>query len=478
MLINECLIRNKNLKKKAVICGNDSITYDELHNRSIVIANELSTYTGDKVAMLLSNSIEYFVAFFGILYSGKTVVPIPASSKSIQINSIIKDCGIELLITHRNQAYCLPDVEVSSIIYVEDFANKNDICSYADLKSIDDDSRVAVILSTSSTSSNPKRVILTHKNIMSLISILTPIVSYNETSVSLIALPLTSVIMNSHFIHLIYLGATFVIMKEFFSTNGFFDLVEKERVTCFTCAPPMALLLARSNSAVSYDISSLRSVVIGGASISDKVLEDISNKYPDIYFSVGYGLTEACATIAFNTFSKESPHRNSVGKPIPGLIVRIESESREPLEPGNIGEIVVSGETIMSGYMNNPAETSRTIVNGFLRTGDMGMLDDEGYLYVVGRKKSMINSGGLSIFPEEIEDILLSCPAVADAVVYGYPDDFLEEVVAADIVLHEHSTKQDVLEFCNAKLPKQKVPRILNIVDNIDKTDTMKSKRR
>lgn len=470
MHIRDYLFSHRNSDRIAVICGDKQVSYRELHNSSMSLSKELNKFENSRIGIYIGNQIEYLVSYFAVLYSGKTIVPMSVTNKAKKAIGEFSSVGVSVILTtHEFLDVFNQEGSGFKAIAVDYIAPSVEYSEYM-IEPVND---IAMLVSTSATTSSPKRVILTDYNITSLVETLIPIVSYSEQSISLVVLPMTSIFMNCHILQMIKLGAKLVIMRGFFTVEAMLKLVNKERVTCFTCSPTTIAIMARSNLEKKYDTSSLNSIVIGGAHMSAQILEKVAVKYPEVCFGVGYGLTETSAAVACNTFSGTSIHRESVGKPLPGIKVSIIKDGAE-VGPDEIGEIVIESDTVMQGYLNNEEATRLVVSNGKLFTGDLGKLDQDGYLYVVGRKKSMINTGGLSVFPEEIEEILITHPSILDAKVFGEDDPLLEERIVAQVVVKDTISEKMIKEYCKSHVSLCKVPKRIYFVDKIQKTATGK----
>lgn len=208
-------------------------------------------------------------------------------------------------------------------------------------------------------------------------------------------------------------------------------------------------------------------------------LRELITSFPEIGFVQTYGQTEASPRITCLLPEDSLRKIGSVGKPIPGVQVAIVDDTGTPVEPGQPGEIIVHGKNVMKGYYKKPENTEKAIQNGWLHTGDIGRYDDEGYIYLVGRKKNIIISGGINIYPEEVEEMLLSHPAVKEACVTGVNHEWLGEVPIAKVVLHEGESisVNALINYCCENLSGYKVPERISIVDSLPKTYTGKMKR-
>lgn len=254
-----------------------------------------------------------------------------------------------------------------------------------------------------------------------------------------------------------------------FSASRFFDHVEKVRPTYFSAVPAIYAMLAALPDTVRPDTSSLRFVVCGAAPVSKELLQRCHDRFGFVMVE-GYGLTEATCASACNPVDGVRK-LGTVGPALPGQRIAIMSPDGALLAPGETGEVVIAGPTVMRGYLDRPDATAETVRDGWLHTGDIGILDEDGYLRIVDRVKDMIIRGGENIYPKEIETVLTSIDDVLEAAVVGRPDPVLGEVPVAYVVLYPDAatTAEDLLEHCRRHLMRAKVPERIDILEALPK---------
>lgn len=487
MRIDDLLYRQKKNDKIALIQGSQNITYQEWFMESERIKIEILDVidvSSKNVVLFFENSINYAIAYMGILLGHKTVVPVDSHIKAQEMVSTIRYCEADLIITDsaHYEMVCrlLEQYEFRIKILIVDTGNaiilnasKHMIQKEA-IECLDD---VAIMLHTSGTLSNPKRVMLTHENLISNVVSNIKCMNYSKEDISLIALPMCFGYCNTaQFLTHVYLGASMVIMETIFFPKSFFQLVEKYRVTNFTGVPSMLLMLLGYQYFKQYDISSLRYICFGGGSMPVDSLKSLIIRHATVGFVHTYGQTE-CSPRITALMPKDSLKKlGSVGIEIPDVQVKVVDELGESVAEYETGEIIVRGKNIMKGYYKRSDATHETIRNGWLYTGDLGYRDHEGYLYIKGRKKNVIISGGINIYPEEIEQIINDYEKVEDVRVYGEPDHMLGEVPVAQIVAHD--IDMDSLKvYCKENLTKYKIPVRFYVVDALEKTYNGKLKR-
>jgi long-chain acyl-CoA synthetase len=490
--VAELLIRQKNNANLAIKKGKEVISYQSLHLAALKISKVISTFLANNslcATIFLQNSINYAKAYFAILYANKIVVPVDPRAKSTEILSVLTYCESDLIITDsQNLPYIkeslseyaykvfvfnIDTFEIYFDNYKEKVIKKSDVLSQ-DLS--DDD--VAIMLHTSGTTSNPKRVMLTHSNLINNIE--SNIFSLNLTKNDrvLISLPMYFGYCNTaQFLTHIYLGASIIILDTMFLPKQFFQTIEHEKITNFTGVPSMLLMLLEYRYAEKYDYSSLRYICFGGGKMPENKLEMLIEKYHSIGFVQTYGQTECSPRVTALMPKYALSKLGSVGTPIPGVKVIVINKTMQKCKANVIGEIVVSGKNVMKGYFKQPEITKKTIINGWVHTGDLGYIDEGGFLYLTGRKKNVIISGGVNIYPEEIEQILLEHEAVSEVCVVAEEHERLGEVPVAKVILKSKVTAEELSAHCRDRLSYYKVPVKYLFVSDLPKTYNGKIRR-
>jgi len=441
--------------------------------------------------IFLPNGIQYVQAYFLITSLDRVIVPIPILAKSREIISTINYCEIHVIFTNSVHEPFLMEAlgvyEEKVFVYnLDDNSIKNNGGATSTIEidqgnGTEDDT--AIILHTSGTTSNPKRVMLSHKNLISNIESNIRSLKLNKDDKTLIILPMFFGYCNTaQFLTHLYLGASIVIMERIFLANKFFELVEKEKITNCTCVPSMLMMLLNFKNNHNYNTKSLRYICFGGGYMPVPKLKKIIKLFPHTGIVQTYGQTEASPRITALLPDDALIKIGSVGKPIPGVNVRIVDDKGLDVEDYKVGEIIAKGDNIMKGYYNRSEITKQTVRNGWLYTGDLAYYDNEKYIYLVGRKKNIIISGGINIYPEEIEEVLLTHPEVKEAYVYSVKDAVLGELPVAKVVLHDAAAKDSIsakalISYCIKNLANYKVPGEIFIVSQIRKTRTGKIKR-
>ncbi|NPA12962.1 MAG: fatty acid--CoA ligase [Aquificae bacterium] len=449
---------------------------------------------GDKVSLLMKNSKEFIIAFFAIGKLGAVPVPINTFLKKHEIEYILDHSDTKVLITQPHFEKELTEVfdktKVEKVIWQGEY-NKLDeknlpfeegltIEDYEHIKpqaNLDD---VAVIIYTSGTTGRPKGVMLTYKNLFSNLINIEKILPLSHKDRFITYLPMFHTFTLTATILLpLYLGASTVIIKSIRPFSNIFKQVLLKRVSIFMGVPEVYNALSKARLPWYFMwFNRLRAFISGAAPLSEATIKRMNQKFPKVPLLEGYGLTEASPVVSVNRLEKQKIL--SVGPPLPDYQVKIVDDDLVELPVGEIGEIIVKGDNVMKGYYKNPEATEETIINGWLLTGDMGYVDEEGYIYIVDRKKDLIISKGINIYPREIEEVLTSHPEIEEAAVVGKKDEHHGEIPVAFVKLVEGSnlTEKEIRQFIKDKLANYKIPKKFYIVEDLPRNATGKVLKR
>lgn len=492
IFLQDLLERFKENHKVAIKFADNEITYQEWYKRSKILSRKLKAITTKNscnIGIFLPNSIDYAVAYFSVLFSDKIIVPINIQSKENEIISTLTYCEIDVIITSLRYSEfvkkSLLEFEYREILLFCDnqstvIINDKKPCikKTSSIKKYLNKDDVAIMLHTSGTTNNPKRVMLSHDNLINNIESNIQSLKLTAKDKTLITLPMSFGYCNSaQFLTYLYLGAPIIILDSIFLPKKFFEIIEAEKITMYTGVPSILLMILDYKYSYLYDFSSLRYICFGGGKMPIDKLESLIKKYPSIGFVQTYGQTECSPRVTALLPEDALKKIGSVGRAIPNVTVRIFDKNQEPVLENQTGEIVVKGKNVMKGYFKHPKVTNNTIRDGWLHTGDMGYLDAEGYLYLNGRIKNIIISGGINIYPEEIEQILLQHESVEDVYVYGQPHKMRGEIPIAKVVLRSEATETQLKKYCSKKLAEYKVPVRFDFVESLSKTYNGKLKR-
>ncbi|NYE58437.1 long-chain-fatty-acid--CoA ligase [Carboxydothermus ferrireducens] len=489
----------------ATVFLGQEMTYKELGEKIKRFTNALSKLgikKGDRVAVMLPNCPEFVISYFAILTLGGIVVQTNPMYVERELEYQLNDSGAETIILldvlyPRANAVkgntALKNLIVVNIPLIGTYPGEfgpgvykfNDLISDSEPNSPEvtvtpDD--VAVLQYTGGTTGISKGAMLTHKNLVANVYQVREFsngIFFDGQERILTALPLFHVYGMTCCMNLATcFGGTMILIPKFDATL-LLQHIQRYRPTSFPGAPTMYVALLNHPDLTKYDLRSINVCVSGSAPLP----VEVQTKFEEVTGAVvveGYGLSEASPVTHCNPI-RGTRKIGSIGVPYSDTIAKIvDIETGEELPPGQIGELVVKGPQVMKGYWNRPEETARALKDGWLYTGDLAKMDEDGFFYIVDRKKDMIIAGGYNIYPREVEEVLYQHPKVKEAIVVGVPDPYRGETVKAFIVVKEGETltEQEVIEFCNAHLARYKVPRLVEFRSELPKTAVGKVLRR
>jgi long-chain acyl-CoA synthetase len=478
-------------EKTFILCDGETVSYAEMNERACRVAANLAARgvaKGDKIVLLMGNCVEFVAVFLGAGRIGAVVVPVNPMLKPAELAHIVNNSDAGTIITIPEFA---PLLEQSAALFprVTRYFVLGDAVSGAAsfselLAPVDNATDIAAtphddaaLIYTSGTTGTPKGVILTHRNYLSNARMLVHVINMVPEDRFLLVLPLFHV--NAQVVSILsplMACADVVIMKKF---NPFAILpsIETHRATIMSAVPTIYNVMCRMMRAEPRDLSSMRLFASGAAPLPEKTYTETQEvlKKPLV---MGYGLSEAtCASAAAD--DQDPIKWNSVGPPLRYTNVRIVDEDGLDVPVGDVGEILIAGPTVMKGYYKDPDATREVLSGGWLKTGDLGRFDEDGYLYIVGRLKDMIIRGGQNIYPAEVENTVSTFPGVEECAVVGVDDDqWGQEVLAAVKLADGHTVDPTTLiDYCRERIAAYKCPRIVRFVAELPKTATGKIKK-
>ncbi|BBG66665.1 O-succinylbenzoic acid--CoA ligase [Hydrogenimonas sp.] len=473
------------------------LSYSRLKKKVDTLARflELSDIKkGDRVAIFMQNSKEFVISLFAITKIGAVAVPVNTFLKSEEVAYILNDCGAKMMMASAEQKDVVePLWESTSIERVvwegeyEALDNKNIgfdeifeiLESHEHMESPDIDD-LAVIIYTSGTTGNPKGAMLSFRNIMHNCKAIGELTDFSRRDRFIVYLPMFHAFtLTVTVIMPIYYGASYVIVRKIMPFSNIIKQILFKRVTMFVGVPDVYNALSRARLPWYFMwFQKIRYFVSGAAPLSEATIERFTSKFKRAKLLEGYGLSECSPVVSVNPPWKQKPL--SVGPAIPGVQIKIVDENMLELPTGEIGEIIVSGDNVMQGYLNRPTATDETIVNGWLLTGDMGYLDEEGFLFIVDRKKDLIISKGINIYPREIEEVINSFDGVGASAVVGMPDEKSGEVPVAFIECAENESvdTRRLRAYLKERLANFKIPKELRVIEELPKNATGKVLKR
>jgi long-chain acyl-CoA synthetase len=482
-------------KDKTFIYWQDQeISYSDLDKYTNKVANflyDLGIRKGDKVSIYLPNMVEYVYLYLGIPKLGAVTGPVNALFKPREVKFVVGHSEAKAIVTIPKLMPLidqikgeLPDLKHIIVIGepIEGTLNYYELFDKASTEDppeveIDEKEDPAAILYTSGTTGFPKGVLQTHFNIRRNAEMIRDFMEAKEHYRFMLILPLFHV--NAQIVTVmgpLTIGAS-CILTPGFSAQTHWDTVAKYKASTFSCVPTVLSILLRMPHE-NLDLSSLEFVVCGAAPLPVEVFKAFEETYKCKVVE-GYGLTEGTCASSVNPLPTETEDRRkigSIGLPLPGNEMKIVDSNGNDLPPNTKGEIVVKGDNVMKEYFKNPEANAETLKDGWLYTGDIGHMDEDGFFYITDRKKDMIIRGGENIYPREIEEVIYSHPAVSMGTVIGVRDKIYGELPKAFIVLKEGEsvTEEEIIAYCKEHLADFKVPKYVEFRDNLPVTPTGK----
>ena len=494
------LRESRNAKPDHPLCHISDLTFsyaqvDEISGRVASALLGSGLRRGDKVAVQLPNLPQFLFTYFAILKAGLVMVPLNPLLKAPEVAYQLQDSESRVLIPSEGvaaEAVAAAREAGNVPTYVVNLPGHDQrpegTRHYDELYFADDTGEIeptdaddtAVIIYTSGTTGKPKGAELTHFQLYMNCTVAGGLFGFRDDDVAVAVLPMFHVFGLSSVLNLVVrFGGTLVLIPRF-EPDAVLDAIARYGCTIFSGVPTMYFALLQADLA-GRDLSSLRVGVSGGAAIPGEVIRAFEEKFPGVVILEGYGLSETASTTTFN-ISAEQRRVLSIGKPIWGVQVQLVNEQEKPLPPGpeNVGEIVIRGHNVMRGYYRNPAATEEAFRGGWFHTGDLAYADEDGYLFIVDRKKDLVIRGGYNVYPREIEEVLFAHPAVAEAAVIGKPDPRLGEEVVAFVVLKPdaEADPDGIIAYCRDRLAAYKYPRDVRIVADLPKGPTGKILKR
>jgi long-chain acyl-CoA synthetase len=487
-------------EKTLVLFRGQGTTYSEFDQRANQVANaliSLGIQPGDRVALFMGNLPLFMEAYYGILKAGASVVPLNVLYKTGEVEYILKDSGARAILTFSSAATPFEKVALAAAAGAPDLRSivvaspvsipgtlswattiGNAATTAPDVAINPDD--VAVISYTSGTTGRPKGAMLTHRNLISNCEqgMMMPTFAVHDDDVIWLALPLFHIYAMNVGMNLSVMNGATIALIERFEPVSSLEAIQKYKCTVLYGAPPMFVVWAQLPNISDFDLHTLRFVSSGAAALPVRVLETFEAA-TGVPITEGYGLSEAAPVVATNA-AAPVVKPGTVGLPIPGVEVKIVDDAGNEVPRGETGELICRGSNVMAGYWHQPEATSETLRGGWLHTGDLAVMDADGYISIVDRKKDMIIVSGYNVYPREVEETLFRHPAVADAAVVQYPDPYQGESVMAFVVCKQgqQATEQELIDFCRDQIAVFKCPRRIVFRDELPKNSTGKVLRR
>ncbi|MFH1985029.1 MAG: long-chain-fatty-acid--CoA ligase [Pseudomonadota bacterium] len=457
----------------------ETVTFTAFARQVNILANALRRQgfkKGDFIHVLVQNSPQTLASYFAIQKIGAVAGPVNGWWKAPEVayllndskgrGLIIEDQYLPILEEIRGQCPHLEKVILVGKGSAPDTIPMQALVAEADETPVVCDAEtddIAYIFYTSGTTGNPKGVLLSHKNVLADVAGVTQALSLKENMTALIFLPLFHVNAMLSCTFALGIGLQIVLRRQF-SASEFWPLVDQHKINFWSAVPAVYQILLTDPTRQKYDLSSLQFGICGAAPLTEETMRNFQDTF-GIPIVEGYGLTEATCVSTLNP--RDGVRKiGSIGLPLPGQAVKMLREDGSACDRGEPGEICIGGDVVMKGYFNRPEDTEETIVDGYLHTGDVGIMDDDGYIFIVDRIKDMIIRGGENIYPKEIDNLLATHPKIQEAATVGIPDKTMGEAVKVYVVaLDDSLTEEEVIDYCKEQLAKFKVPQTVEILD-------------
>ncbi|WP_163139956.1 AMP-binding protein [Bacillus sp. 22-7] len=459
-------------EKDAFMTVSNRLTYGEMNRQCNRLARYLQNEgvrRGDRVAVMSRNTEHFFYAFFACMKIG--AIPMPVNIRLIpkELGAIFQNANATGVLYEDELAETVTSLKENLNFYfsIQGAVEASAHFSDGNLDVPIDSRDVCEILFTSGTTGTPKGVVFSHERILAIASAVSVNFNLSHNDSMLTLMPLShSAPLNTFFMSGLYCGASHVIGD--FTPKGFLNWIQQEKTTFSFAAPVAYLLAAKDPDLASYDLSTMRVFAYGGGPLALASYHHVKKAFRNENFYQVYGLTEAGPNGILLYPEEHLEKAGSIGKnPTVNMEIRIVRPDGTDTAPNEYGEILLTGDSLMLGYDNNPAETNTVLKGGWLYTGDIAYRDEDGYFYIVDRKKDVIISGGVNIYPREIEEVLAKHDAVLESCVVGVPHEEWGETVKAVVVLKGQVSEEELRVFTAEHLAEFKCPRIYSFVDEL-----------
>ncbi|MEV4679949.1 long-chain-fatty-acid--CoA ligase [Streptomyces kurssanovii] len=470
----------------AVRHDDSTLTYAQLDDASARLAallHDRGVRPGDRVAVTMPNVPLFPVVYYGVLRAGGVVVPLNPLLKAREVAFTLRDCEARIALVHPLFADEVAKAAAetgTACLVTEPLAFDDVLRAHEPMPVVDrTDDDPALILYTSGTTGTPKGAELSHRNLATnTATTAETLLQVGPDDVLFGGLPLFHAFGQTCALNTaVAAGATLTLLPRF-EPGRALEIMARDGVTVFLGVPTMYAALLHAELPEGFDAHRLRLAVSGGASLPVEVLHGFERRF-GVTVLEGYGLSETSPVAAFN--HPDRPRKaGSIGRPVRGVEMKLVTEGGGAVPPGEVGEIVIRGENVMTGYRNRPEATAEAIRDGWFHSGDLARVDEDGFYFIVDRKKDLIIRGGYNVYPREVEEVLYEHPAVAEAAVVGVPHPVHGEEIAAVITLRPgaRATAEEVRDHVKDRLAAYKYPRIVTFTAELPKGPTGKILKR
>lgn len=453
----------------AIISDGHQFTYRNFLSRCrrlATVLKDLGAKPGDRIAILAANSNHYIESYVAIPAAGYVLVPLNTRHAEPELQYALEDAGATILLSDRDPG-ALRNIVDSVLMIPDEYDSLLDAAEESELGVGITPDTLAGLFYTGGTTGASKGVMLTHQNLIANSFHCMTMLPPAADNCYLIMAPLFHAAGSNGVLGGIWSGGIQIPLRTFDPAVAL-DLIEEHKVTHTLGVPTMIAAISELQHKEPRDTSSLRMVAHGGSPVATAVIRRASEAFPTAEFMHVYGMTEASPLVTGlrdEQLLLDHDRSRSCGQALIGVQVKIIDEAGNELPNGEVGELAASGQNIMKGYWNKPEQTDEVLKDGWYRSGDLGYMDDEGFVFLVDRAKDMIVSGGENVYCTEVEEVLYKHPAVLEAAVFGIPDDDWGEAVHAVVVPRDTVTPDDLIEFCRSQIAGYKLPKAITLSD-------------
>jgi long-chain acyl-CoA synthetase len=459
--------------KKPFLVGKENVSYNELFESSLLLADHINEEIGEgkNILLISPNNLFFLITYLGILKSGNICIPLDPNIEKENFNYIARLTNPDIIFLTTDVERKLP-VSSFRCINTNNLPERKTNIKSSFLSEEFDKERCAEIIFTSGSTGKPKGVMISHKNLISNTSSILEYLKLNSDDRMLVVLPFYYCyglsLLHTH----LRMGGSIVFNNSFIFLGTIINNLLEYKCTGFAGVPShFQILLRMSDSFKKTKFPDLRYVTQAGGKLATVFIDEFRANFPDIEFIVMYGQTEATARLSYLPHDLYETKKGSIGKGIPGVSLKVVNENNESVKPGEIGEVIAHGDNIMEGYFADEEGTKNAIRNKWLYTGDLGTVDDDGYIFLTARKKEIIKVGGKRVSPKEIEAVILQIPEVVDCSIEGVDDPLQGEALKASIVVRKgtlaYINEETIKKHCSKYLVLYKIPHIYELKDQI-----------
>ena len=467
--VNYLLERTPDMNKIFILGDHGMLTYGEFLKKLEYVASVLSHRfgTGKKILLMADNTPFFIIGYLSIIKSGNIAILVETKISEADLTRIIDTSSLSgALVQEKYHSFFRNSLlEIIHETILQEVGDRD--FSLPPPPDVQDDD-LAVIIFTSGSTGSKKGVMLTHKNLTANTGSIVEYLGLNETDRICVALPFFycygASLLHTH----LRAGGSLVLNQKPFLGSVIND-IDNYECTGFAGVPSTYQILINKTRFLQHTFPSLRYFTQAGGQLPTRYIKIIAEHFPTKKLYIMYGATEATARLSYLPPELVTTKMGSIGKGIPGVTLEVVDQTMHRVRPSETGEIVARGDNIMKGYYNDPEGTEAVLKNGWLYTGDLATVDDDGFIFIVGRSKNIIKSGGYRISPAEIENEILSLEKFKGCVVFGIPDEIMGEAVVAVIQApatgDQHELHREIIAFCNKRMPSYKVPKEIFFID-------------